>query len=87
MSNCPYDSRLRQNSRDSFVPAIPDPVPSSFVQTCPGKCAELQPCVQCQQFQSGVLCEGHDECGIDEPGINLCDHEKCGFTVIEVSWY
>ena len=56
-------------------------------QTCPGKCAELQPCVQCQQFQSGVLCEGHDECGIDEPGINLCDHEKCGFTVIEVSWY
>ena len=47
-------------------------------QTCPGKCAELQPCVQCLQFQSGKLMDKEDEYGV-----NLCD--KCPFDVIEVS--
>ena len=46
-------------------------------QTCPGKCAELQPCVQCLQFQSGKLMDKEDEYGVD-----LCD--KCPFDVIEV---
>jgi len=45
--------------------------------TCPGKCEELQPCVQCLQFQSGPYHEKYDEYGI-----SLCD--KCEFKKIEV---
>ncbi|XP_059086131.1 integrin beta-PS-like isoform X2 [Tigriopus californicus] len=45
--------------------------------TCPGKCEELTPCVQCLQFQSGTLADKEDEFGVD-----LCD--KCPFDVIEV---
>merc|ERR1712117_842526 len=36
--------------------------------TCPGKCEELQPCVQCQVFGSGELMGQKDEWGV-----NKCD--------------
>jgi len=39
--------------------------------TCPGKCEELQACVQCQQFQSGPLMDQTDEYG--DPACNSCD--------------
>jgi len=45
--------------------------------TCPGKCEELQPCVQCMQFQSGPHMDKTDDYGIP-----LCD--KCEFKVEEV---
>jgi integrin beta 1 len=48
-----------------------------FFQTCPGKCEELQPCVQCLQFQSGPYIDQTDEFGE-----KLCD--KCEFEIIEV---
>ena len=34
--------------------------------TCPGKCDELAPCVQCKYFQSGPLHEVRDEWGVEE---------------------
>ena len=52
-------------------------MPITLFQTCPGKCEELQPCVQCLQFQSGPYHEKYDEYGI-----SLCD--KCEFKKIEV---
>ena len=40
--------------------------------TCPGKCDELAPCVQCKVFSSGLLHGVRDEWGVEE-----CD--KCPF--------
>ena len=46
-------------------------------QTCPGKCEELQPCVQCLQFESGPYME------YDDYGAPLCQ-SKCDFEINEV---
>lgn len=45
--------------------------------TCPGKCEELQPCVQCLQFESGPYIDETDDVG--NP---LC--MKCNFKITEV---
>lgn len=39
--------------------------------TCPGKCEELQPCVQCLQFESGPLMDQTDKYGV--PLCDLCE--------------
>jgi len=48
--------------------------------TCPGKCSELKPCVQCQQFKSGEYMDGKDD--YDEDEVHKCD--KCPFKPIPV---
>ena len=48
------------------------------LQTCPSKCAELTPCVQCQQFESGPLMDKTDP----KTRMQMC--ELCPFKVIEV---
>jgi len=47
--------------------------------TCPGKCEELQPCVQCLQFESGPLMDQTDKYGV--PLCDLCEFKD---RIIEV---
>lgn len=48
---------------------------SLSLQTCPGKCGELTPCVQCRKFKSGPFYEEKDDLGRD-----LCE-VSCPFEV------